>query len=167
MMFTLMGPDGPYRVRLMPVTLTDANHFVGTHHRHSKPVRGCRFCLSLRLETGSIIAVAIVGRPVARRLHADDAAEVLRVCTVDGALNACSLLYGAAARAWRQMGGRKLYTYTRADEPGISLRAAGWVVTHNTAAQSWDRPGRAREDQTEIIARHRWEPQWSANDDQA
>lgn len=53
-------------------------------------------------------------------------------------------------------------TYTRADETGTSLRAAGWVVTGTTKPRrrGWtNREGRA---QQEVIAKIRWEPPWSA-----
>ena len=31
------------RLELVPITLREANAFVLQHHRHHKPVRGCRF----------------------------------------------------------------------------------------------------------------------------
>jgi hypothetical protein len=146
------------RLEVRPITLRAANAYVAANHRHSQPVRGCRFCVAAYLD-GALVGVAIVGRTLARQLHADDVAEVLRVAT-NNTPNACSLLYGACSRAWRAMGGRRLVTYTRADEPGSSLRGAGWVVTGTTGAQAWDRPSRERAETTELIARTRWEPQW-------
>jgi hypothetical protein len=67
------------------------------------------------------VGVAIVGHPVSSRLRAQGWLEVTRVAT-NGTRNACSALYGAAVRAYP-----RVVTYTRADEPGTSLRAAGWV----------------------------------------
>ena len=63
------------------------------------------------------------------RRHLDDGRtlEVTRCCT-DGAKNAASMLYGAAWRATKALGYRRLITYTLAEEPGTSLRAAGWTV---------------------------------------
>nr|WP_216624795.1 XF1762 family protein [Paenibacillus foliorum] len=51
--------------------------------------------------------------------------EVIRCCT-DGTKNAASKLYAAAWHAARAMGYRRLVTYTLIEEPGTSLRAAGW-----------------------------------------
>lgn len=52
---------------LVPITLKAANAFVAEHHRHHKPARGCRFCVAVA-DADQIVGVAIVGRPVARRL---------------------------------------------------------------------------------------------------
>lgn len=76
-----------------PITLREANAFVDKHHRHHDPVRGCLFCVAASLD-GEIVGVAVVGRPVSRVLQADGyTAEVTRVCVVDGARNACSMLH--------------------------------------------------------------------------
>ena len=53
--------------------------------------------------------------------------EVTRLCT-DGTKNACSFLYGKAARAAFALGYRRIGTYTLPDEGGASLRAAGWKL---------------------------------------
>lgn len=148
---------------LRPSTLREANAFVKQHHRHHPMVRGCRFALAAERD-GEVVGVAIVGRPVSRHLDNGLAAEVNRLCVVpdERARNACSLLYGAAARAWRAMGGERMFTYIRADESGASLRASGWVPVHATRAQSHDRARRPRQDRTEVTERVRYEPPWSA-----
>ncbi|MGY0466755.1 XF1762 family protein [Kitasatospora sp. cg17-2] len=70
--------------------------------------------------------------------------EVTRVAT-DGTSNACSKLYAAAWRATSALGYTRLVTYTRADETGASLRAAGWrVIAQHTPHSGWDRPSRPR-----------------------
>ena len=104
-------------LRLIPITLREANAYVKRHHRHHKPARGCKFTLAVA-NGDEVCGVAIVGRPVARHLDDDWTAEVLRVCT-DGTKNACSMLYGAAWRAARAMGYRRLVTYTLNTEPGV------------------------------------------------
>jgi hypothetical protein len=76
-------------------------------------------------ETGVLHGAAIVGRPVARAVDQYKVAEVTRLVT-DGTKNACSILYAAAARACRAMGFESIQTYTLEEEPGTSLRAAGW-----------------------------------------
>ena len=84
-------------LELMPISLAVANGFVAEHHRHHKPVRGHKFSLGCMVD-GRLVGVAIVGRPVSRYLDDGLTLEVNRLCT-DGTKNACSFLYGAAARA--------------------------------------------------------------------
>lgn len=130
-----------------PITIRDAQDFVGRHHRHSKPPRGARFALAA-LWGGEVVGVAIVGRPVARLLHDDDVCEVLRCCVQDGApRNTPSFLYGAVRRVWQAWGGRRVITYTLECEPGDSLRGAGFVAVAKTKSEpkGWGRKDRARE----------------------
>lgn len=97
----------------------------------------------------------MVGRPVARVLDDGWTLEVNRVAT-DGCENACSALYGAARRIASALGYSRLITYIREDEPGTSLRASGWQYEQKIRARSWNMPGRARVDKTEIVQRERW-----------
>ena len=100
---------------LKPVSLADANSFVALHHRHHKPVRGHKYSLSCMAD-GQLVGVAITGRPVSRYLDDGLTLEVNRLCT-DGTRNACSFLYGAAARAAKAMGYQKIITYILDTEP--------------------------------------------------
>ncbi|SLB33401.1 XF1762 family protein [Mycobacteroides abscessus] len=70
-----------------------------------------------------------------------------------------SMLYGAAWRAAKAMGYRRLVTYTLASESGASLRAAGWrVVARRPPRKGWDMPGRPRVDTTRhSVQRTLWE----------
>lgn len=109
---------------LVPITLREANAFVAARHRHHGPARGCIVCVAVaeEYERGMVICgVAIVGRPVARRSDDGWTAEVTRCCT-NGARNACSMLYGAAWRAVRALGYRRLVTYTLPSEGGLAPR---------------------------------------------
>lgn len=132
------------RLTLVPLTRDAANDLVRRLHRHHKPVHAHRFAIGLQAE-GELIGAAIVGNPVARAYMDGVTAEVIRLVT-DGTDNACSMLYAACWRAWRAMGGQRLITYILASEPGTSLRAAGWVVIHETRprAKGWDTPSRPR-----------------------
>jgi len=103
-----------------------------------------------------VVGVAIIGRPVARRLDDGYTAEVTRLCT-DGTRNACSLLYGAAWRAARSLGYRRLITYTLPEEGGSSLRGAGWKPVAVTRGGSWSRSGRPRVDMHPTQEKLRWE----------
>lgn len=131
-------------MNVVPLNLRDANAFVAEHHRHHRPVVGHRFSIGVQ-EGGVLVGAAIIGRPVARMLDDGVTAEVTRLVT-DGSPNACSMLYAAAWRAWRAMGGHRLITYTLASEPGTSLRAAGWRTLYETRLrpQGWDTPSRRR-----------------------
>lgn len=111
-------------LHLIPVTLKEAHRFVRTHHRHHKPDRGALFAVACGDEK-EIRGVAVIGRPKARLLQDDWTAEVTRLCT-DGTRNACSILYGAAWRAARALGYRRLVTYILRSESGASLHASGW-----------------------------------------
>lgn len=141
---------------IVPVTHAEANAFVAKHHRHHKPTLGHKFSLAVA-EGDDIVGVAIVGRPVARHLDDGWTLEVNRTCT-DGAKNANSMLYGAAWRAARALGYRKLITYTQGDESGSSLRAAGWrVIGEREPRRGWDTPSRPRVNTNENQARLLWE----------
>ena len=120
---------------LTPVSLAKANAFVAEYHRHHKPTVGHKFSIGCS-ENGRLVGVAIVGRPVSRYLDDGLTLEVNRLCTT-GAENACSMLYGAAARAARAMGYQKIITYTLDTEPGTSLRAAGWQCAGPAGGERW------------------------------
>lgn len=111
-------------MQIVPITFKVACAFVAQLHRHNKPPVGHKFSIGLEHE-GALVGVAMCGRPIAR--HEDDGftLEVNRTCT-DGTANANSMLYGAAWRAGKAMGYRRIITYTQADESGASLRAAGF-----------------------------------------
>ena len=144
---------------LRPTTLRKANEFVANYHRHSKPVarNGGRFAISLWVE--DLIGVIIVGNPIARALMDGETAEVLRCCVKDSApANACSKLYGAAWKAWKAMGGKKMITYTLQKESGSSLKGAGWKKVGVTKPHQWTTKTRPRKVQ-EIYnePKYRWE----------
>lgn len=96
---------------MLPISLRDANAFVLAHHRHSGQVRGCKFCVAVVDDLDAVHGVAIVGRPVARRLDDGKTAEVTRLCT-DGIANGCSFLYSRCARIAKLMGYQRIITYT-------------------------------------------------------
>lgn len=126
------------------IELAEANAFVAEHHRHHKPVVGHLFSIGAILGD-KIVGVAIVGRPVARMRDDGATAEITRLCT-DGTKNACSFLYGAAARAAFALGFKRIGTYILASEPGTSLTAAGWRLVGESSGGSWSRSDRPRVD---------------------
>jgi hypothetical protein len=143
------------RLRVVPCVYRDASRYVTRFHRHHIAPRGTRFALAVVDADGLVRGVALVGRPVARHMDDGFTLEVNRVAT-DGCANACSALYGAAKRAAKALGYAKLVTYIRADEPGTSLKAAGWSREATVPPASWNVPSRMRQDKTEVVPRTRF-----------
>jgi hypothetical protein len=148
---------------VVPITLREACVFVARHHRHHPAPRGGLFAVGVA-RGAEVVGVAVVGRPVARQLQDGWTAEVTRLCVVPGlpmvrghAAPAASLLLGAAWRAARALGWKRLVTYTLQTEPGTTLRAAGWRCVGETKAEGWSRPSRPRVDLHPTQAKLRWE----------
>ena len=132
------------KLRHVKIGLDEANSFVEQHHRHHKPVVGHLFSIGAALGD-AIVGVVIVGRPGARMRDDGETAEVTRLCT-DGTPNACSFLYGAAAKAVFALGNRRIGTYILASEPGTSLMGTGWKLIGERGGGSWSVPSRPRVD---------------------
>lgn len=143
-------------MNLSPITLAEAKAFVRAHHRHHGAPTSGLFAIAAEVG-GEVVAVVIIGRPVARLLVDGYTAEVTRLCARPGAPNACSMLYAAAWRAARAMGYRRLVTYTLAEEGGSSLRAAGWRLIGEAGGGTWSRAGRPRVDTHPLQTKLRWE----------
>ena len=143
------------RLSLVPLRLAEANAFVQELHRHHPPVRGHKFSLGA-VKDGILVGVAIVGRPVSRMRDDGSTLEVSRLCT-DGTKNACSFLYGAAARASFALGYSRIGTYVLPGEGGASLRATGWKLLGERGGGSWSREGRERQDRHPTSAKLLWE----------
>lgn len=143
-------------MKLVPISLREANAYVEIVHRHHGPVRGHKFAIGLQDDRGGARGVVIVGRPVARHLDDGCTAEVLRLAT-DGIRNGCSMLYGAARRAALAMGYERVITYILQSESGASLRASGWREVGPAGGGSWDRPSRARKDKHPVETKVRYE----------
>ena len=109
------------------VNLDEANAFVSAYHRHHKPVVGHLFSLGACLED-KIVGVVIVGRPVSRLRDDGLTAEVTRLCT-DGTRNACSFLYGAAARAAFALGFKRIGTRAKVSMIASSRSWAKYRLT--------------------------------------
>jgi hypothetical protein len=159
------GPKATYRA--VPVTLTEAEAYIGAVHRHNGKPSVVRIAVGAIDESGLLRGVATAGRPVAPGLGRPTTLEVSRVCS-DGAPNLCSFLYARIVRAARELGYARLVTYTKEEEDGASLKAAGWVKVPSEQ-RSRERPRSARdwqaergEGRTETVSpglRDRWEIQ--------
>ena len=130
-------------LQVIPTTLDVANDLVAQWHRHHPPVVGYRFALLCIDEIGLPHGVVIVGRPVSRMIDQYRVAEVSRLAT-DGHKNACSILYGAAARVAKAMGFQSIQTYILDSESGVSLKASGWQFEAISDGGTWDREQRER-----------------------
>lgn len=80
---------------------------------------------------------------------------ITRVAT-DGTPNACSAIYGALCRAGRALGYTEAWTYTLPEEPGTSLRAAGFTDMGLTAGGEHNRPARPRKAAVRPEPKRRW-----------
>ncbi len=148
--------NGVNKLMVRPITLREANDFVEAFHRHNgRTSRDAgRFAIAA-IVNGTIVGVAIVGRPLARLLDDGLTAEVTRTCTNEEAPRGCvSKLYSHCWRAWRAMGGLRMITYTLQDESGASLRGAGWSIKADIAERTagWE----SRKDSLHIT--REWQP---------
>ncbi len=141
-----MGRWAATAYELFPITLRAAKEFIGQHHRHNAPPQGHKYSIGLK-ETGRLVGVVVVGRPIARAQDDGYTAEVTRCCVLDSQPNANSKLYAAAVRAAFAMGYRRVITYTLPEESGASLKAAGFVPAGMTRASpgGWNVPSRPRD----------------------
>lgn len=145
------------RLFIVPLKFSEANELVRRWHRHHQPIQTIRFALGIFDDEGQPHGAAIVGPPVARLAgHPRTVAEVTRLVT-DGTPNACSMLYGAAARAAQAMGFERIQTFILDAEPGTSLRAAGWTDEGTTGGGDWFRASRNSRSATNPTAlKRRW-----------
>lgn len=122
-------------LEIRPTHLKPAREFVGKYHRHNIPPVGGKFAISC-FEGERLCGVAICGRPTARKLDDGATLEIYRNCT-DGTRNACTKLYGACVRIARDMGYKKVITYTLESENGASLRAANFTFAGSAGGIAW------------------------------
>lgn len=144
-------------LEVVPVTFAEASAFVAALHRHHKPAVGMKFAIGVARD-GELVGVLTAGRPVAKAYQDGRTLEVNRTCT-DGTANANSALYGAAWRAAKALGYRRIITYNQDGESGASLRGAGYhVLAERPGRGSWDTPSRRRTSPAAVgIARTLWE----------
>lgn len=136
------------KLRIVPMTLSDANQVVENIHRH----HGAAMALSPSFAIGCVVdedpmasscegrlcGAAVSGRPINR--HNDDGAtiEVLRTAT-DGTPNAPSALLRGCVRVASAMGFGRVITYTLDSETGESLRGAAFKDAGYAEKTKWHR----------------------------
>jgi len=122
-------------LELEPLSVSAARRLMPQLHRRRPKIVGALFATSV-LERGELAGIACASEPKAPR----------------------SRHYGALCRAAAALGYRRAITFTDPDEPGTSLRAAGFQDEGLTREQSWDRPsnrrrGKARSEQLSQVRR--------------
>jgi hypothetical protein len=151
------------KLTLRPATLRETNAWIDKHHSHHKPSKGHRWSIALEND-GQLCAVALVSTPRAPELSKNPRIlEVARTCT-DGTKHAASKVLAAAARACLAMGCVRVVTYTRADETGVSVRAAGFRPVARVDGREWTSGNKKTRwlpglyvPTTAIVDRIRWE----------
>lgn len=139
-----------------PISLNAAREWISKTHRHlRRPVTGWLFGVEI-LRDGERIGVACAGRPASRMLQDGTTCEITRVAVLEGERNACSFAYGALRRAAVALGYTRVVTYTMLNEPGSSLRAAGFVDDGEAGGGQADRPSRRRAPVEQSGPKRRW-----------
>lgn len=145
-------------MQVRPISLNAAREWIARTHRHlRRPITGWLFGVEILDDTGDRIGVACAGRPAARMLQDGVTCEITRVAVVEGAKNACSYAYGALRKAAVALGYQRIITYTiDGEEPGTSLRAAGFVDDGPAGGGEADRPSRRRSPVEVSSRKRRW-----------
>lgn len=142
-------------MKAIPIELKTANEFVASLHRHHAPVYRDKFRIGCCDDSGKLIGVIQLARPVSRVLDNGKTIEAVRLCT-DGTPNACSFLYSRAARIAQEMGYEKIITYILENESGTSLKACGWHKEADTNGHNWSCPSRPRSTTAPTCNKQRW-----------
>jgi len=142
-------------LEITPITFKEANEFIKKHHRHHNPPKFHKYSIGVS-DGEEVRGVVMVNRPVSRVLDNGWTLEVSRLCT-DGVRNGCSKLYQAAWRVCKNLGYRRLITYTLPAEGGASLRAAGWRLLGEAGGGSWNTKSRPRVDTHPLQKKFLWE----------
>jgi hypothetical protein len=147
---------------LRPLLVAPAKAHVLATHRRLPRLAGAMWAVGC-FAGKRLVGVAVIGRPNARVADTLGRLQVLRVAVEEGNRNACSMLYGACARAARAMGCVDLWTFIHEDETGVSLVAAGWIRDGFVSkGGEWNRRSRRRLKARESGAKQRWCAPWSA-----
>lgn len=143
-------------MRLKPITRDAAKAWIRSTHRHLPvPPVGDLFRVGLT-EAGQFVAVGMAGRPC-RVLQDGETVEILRIASAaEPSKNACSRIYGALRRAGEALGYVRFITYTLPEEPGSSLRAAGFYDDGLTEGGEWSCPSRPRRSVQQPGPKRRW-----------
>jgi len=149
-----LKPPHTVDLRVVPITVKAATKWVAEFHRHLPRVGGGLFACAVADTSGALRGVGIVGCG-ARVWQGTTKMTITRIAT-DGAPNACSMLYGALCRAGKALGYTEAWTYTLPEEPGASLRGAGFKCVGWSAGGEHSREGRYRAPAARPEPKQRW-----------
>lgn len=116
-------PAQERRLDIVPMTQKEAQGF-DQHYRRQRRMKGYKFSIGCT-DGDKIVGVASMVQPASRYMDDGWTLEMTGVCT-DGTEDVRLMLYGAAWRAARALGYKKLITYVMDTEPGTGLKMAGW-----------------------------------------
>ncbi len=151
-------------LRIEDVSLAAARRFVGRHHDHCRQPVSWRFGAAV-WNGAWMLGVVTVGNPVAIGFaRRGDIVEVNRLCIRRDAprvlrWNGASKLLGWAANEAERRGFERIITYTRVDEDGASLRAAGWSREARIRGRGWHSVRRPRNNTNAWVDKYRWSRQ--------
>jgi hypothetical protein len=141
--------------RIRPCTVKAALKLVGQWHRKLPDLQGGLFAARcIDAASGKCVGVAVAGNP--SRVWQEEAKLVISRVATNGYENACSMLYGALCRAAKALGYEEVWTYTLPEEPGTSLRAAGFEDMGMSRGGEHDRAKRPRKPAKEPGPKRRW-----------
>lgn len=143
-----------------PISVKEAIRWNQEVHRRLPRLQGGMWAVQA-IRGHERVGVAIVGHP-ARVWMVSGILTVLRVAVLPDVPNGCSILYGSCSRAARAMGATSLVTYTHIDEPGTSLKAAGWIDGGLTKGGEHHRKTRPRNRAIDSGPKRRWWAPWSS-----
>jgi hypothetical protein len=144
-------------LELDPCTVKAAMKWVREWHRHLPKIQGALFAVRVvNLVDGErlCVGVGLAGHP--SRVWMRSGRIIISRVATPGTENACSMIYGALARASKALGYREVWTYTLPEEPGTSLRAAGFMDMGLTEGGEWDRSSRRRAAAARPDPKRRW-----------
>ena len=148
------------RLEAVPITLQEASAYIDRRHRHSAGPKFHKFSICLRVPgEPDPVGVAVASTPKARHQMDGETLEINRCCTDPRYADVCSCLYARAVRIGRELGYRRLLTYTLLEESGSSLRAVGFQPDGVTkaSADGWNSPSRFRDtDRYPVREKIRW-----------
>lgn len=141
-------------MQIAPITVKAARAKVREWHRHLPDIQGGLFAVQCVDDDGQCVGVAIAGNPA--RVWQGQAKLVISRVATTGRENACSMLYSALCRAAKALGYREVWTYTLPEEPGTSLRAAGFVYMGLGRGGNHGSESRPRKPAVRPEPKHRW-----------
>lgn len=161
-----INPAQGLHYNIKPITGRAALAWIAQTHRHLPKLQGALFAASVHLND-DCVGVAVAGNP-ARVWQGTGRIVITRVAVLPGlrgqidgngvehAAPACTMLYRALCDASKALGYREVWTYTLPEEPGNSLRAAGFACMGQSAGGDWGRKSRPRAPAVRADPKLRW-----------